>query len=46
MILSMATVGGLTSAQIGEALGEPAGTIRYKLSQARKQLATAIDAEE
>jgi RNA polymerase sigma-70 factor (ECF subfamily) len=46
VILSMATAGGLTSAQIGQALGEPAGTVRYRLSQARKQLAAALDLEE
>jgi RNA polymerase sigma-70 factor, ECF subfamily len=46
VILSMATVGALTSRQIGEALGEPAGTVRYRLSQARKQLAAALDLEE
>jgi RNA polymerase sigma-70 factor (ECF subfamily) len=44
--LSMATVGGLTSREIGEALGEPAGTVRYRLSLARKQLAAALDLEE
>jgi RNA polymerase sigma-70 factor, ECF subfamily len=46
VILSMATAGGLTSRQIGEALGEPPGTVRYRLSQARKQLATALDLED
>jgi RNA polymerase sigma-70 factor (ECF subfamily) len=46
VILSLATVGELTSRQIGEALGEPAGTVRYRLSQARKQLAAALDLEE
>jgi RNA polymerase sigma-70 factor (ECF subfamily) len=46
VILSMAAVGGLTSRQIGEALGEPAGTVRYRLSQARKQLAAELDLEE
>jgi RNA polymerase sigma-70 factor (ECF subfamily) len=46
VILSMATAGGLTSAQIGQALGEPAGTVRYRLSQARKQLAAALDLED
>jgi RNA polymerase sigma-70 factor (ECF subfamily) len=46
VILSMATAGGLTSHQIGEALGEPAGTVRYRLSQARKQLAAALDLDE
>jgi RNA polymerase sigma-70 factor, ECF subfamily len=42
----MATAGGLTSRQIGEALGEPPGTVRYRLSQARKQLATALNLED
>jgi RNA polymerase sigma-70 factor (ECF subfamily) len=46
VILTMATAGGLTSSQIGEALGEPAGTVRYRLSQARKQLAAALDLED
>jgi RNA polymerase sigma-70 factor (ECF subfamily) len=46
VILSMATAGGLTSRQIGEALGEPAGTVRYRLSQARRQLAAALDLED
>ena len=46
VILTMATAGELTSSQIGEALGEPAGTVRYRLSQARKQLAAALDLEE
>ncbi len=44
--LAMATAGGLTSRQIGEALGGPAGTVRYRLSQARKQLAAALDLED
>jgi RNA polymerase sigma-70 factor (ECF subfamily) len=46
VVLSMTTAGGMTSRQIGEALGEPAGTVRYRLSQARKQLAAALDLEE
>jgi RNA polymerase sigma-70 factor, ECF subfamily len=46
VVLSMATVAGLTSRQIGEALGQPAGTVRYKLSQARGRLAAALDLEE
>jgi hypothetical protein len=33
----MATAGGLTSRQFGEAIGEPAGTVRYRLGQAHKQ---------
>jgi RNA polymerase sigma-70 factor, ECF subfamily len=44
VILSMATVGEMTSNQIGDALGQPAGTVRYKLSQARRRL--ALDLEE
>jgi RNA polymerase sigma-70 factor (ECF subfamily) len=44
--LAMAVAGGLTSRQIGEALGEPAGTVRYRLSQARKQLAATLDLED
>jgi len=46
LVLSMATAGGLTSRQIGEALGEPPGTVRYRLSQARKQLAATLDLED
>jgi RNA polymerase sigma-70 factor, ECF subfamily len=46
VILSLVTAGGLTSRQIGEALGEPPGTVRYRLSQARKQLAAALDLED
>jgi len=41
--LSMCTVGGLTSAEAGELLGEPAGTIRYRLSEARRRLAAALE---
>src|SRR5918998_5145219 len=37
VVLSMTTAGEMTSRQIGEALGEPAGTVRYRLSQARQQ---------
>lgn len=46
VIVSMATVGEMTSKQIGEALGQPAGTIRYKLSQARRRLAAVLDLED
>jgi RNA polymerase sigma-70 factor (ECF subfamily) len=41
----MATVGGLTSQQIGDALGVPAGTVRYRLHRARTALATALDTD-
>jgi DNA-directed RNA polymerase specialized sigma24 family protein len=33
VILSMATAGGLTSAQIGQALGEPAGDLVVRLQR-------------
>jgi RNA polymerase sigma-70 factor (ECF subfamily) len=40
--LSMATVGGMTSAEIAAALGIPAGTVRYRLSLARRVLADVL----
>ena len=40
--LVMAAAGGLTSAEIGTALGVPAGTVRYRLSLARRTLAAAL----
>lgn len=42
-ILAMHAVGDQTSAQIGAALGQPPGTIRYKLAQARRRLAGTLD---
>jgi RNA polymerase sigma-70 factor, ECF subfamily len=45
IVLSLHVVGGLTSMQVGEVLGEPAGTVRYQLSQARRQLAAAVGVE-
>lgn len=41
--ITMQASGGLTSGQIGSALGEPAGTIRYRLSEARKTLARRLE---
>jgi RNA polymerase sigma-70 factor (ECF subfamily) len=41
--LAMATAGELTSTEIAVALGIPAGTVRYRLSLARRTLATALD---
>jgi len=41
--LTMAAAGEMTSAQIGAALGVPAGTVRYRLSMARHALAEALD---
>ena len=40
--LTMAAAGEMTSAQIGAALGVPAGTVRYRLSLARRTLAAAL----
>ena len=40
--LAMAAAGGLTSAEIAAALGVPAGTVRYRLSLARRALAAAL----
>jgi len=40
--LAMAAAGGLTSAEIATALGVPAGTVRYRLSLARRALAAAL----
>jgi RNA polymerase sigma-70 factor (ECF subfamily) len=42
--LAMAAAGGLTSAEIAAALGVPAGTVRYRLSLARRALAAALTA--
>jgi RNA polymerase sigma-70 factor (ECF subfamily) len=41
--LTMAAAGTMTSAEIATALGVPAGTVRYWLSQARRTLAEALD---
>jgi RNA polymerase sigma-70 factor (ECF subfamily) len=41
--LAMAAAGGLSSAEIGAALGVPAGTVRYRLSLARRTLGEALD---
>jgi RNA polymerase sigma-70 factor (ECF subfamily) len=44
--LTMHAAGGMNSAQIAKALGEPAGTIRYRLSQARQRLAATLSTVE
>ena len=41
-VLLLQVLGGLSSRQIGDILGLPAGTVRYKIAQARKQLAAAL----
>ena len=38
-VLLLQILGDMTSAQVGEALGKPAGTVRYQTHQARKRLA-------
>lgn len=40
--LTLAAAGGLTSTEIATALGVPAGTVRYRLSLARRTLAEAL----
>jgi RNA polymerase sigma-70 factor, ECF subfamily len=42
VILTMTAVGEMASHEVGEALGLPAGTVRYKLSQARARLARQL----
>jgi RNA polymerase sigma-70 factor, ECF subfamily len=42
-ILTMTTVGQMTSQEVGEALGLPAGTVRYRLHRARGRLAEALE---
>jgi RNA polymerase sigma-70 factor, ECF subfamily len=46
VLLSLQVMGGLTSNEIGELLGQPAGTVRYRLNQVRRQLRTALETEE
>ena len=41
--LVMSTVGRLSSAAIGEVLGIPPGTVRYRISLARVRLARALE---
>lgn len=43
VLLSLQVMGGLTSAEIGELLEEPAGTVRWKLSQVRRHLRLALE---
>jgi RNA polymerase sigma-70 factor (ECF subfamily) len=40
--LTMAAAGGMTSAELAAALGVPAGTVRYRLSLARRAVAEAL----
>jgi len=41
--LTMAAAGATTSGEIADAAGGPAGTVRYRLSMARRVLAAALD---
>jgi len=41
--LTMAAAGEMTSAELAAALGVPAGTVRYRLSLARRAVAEALD---
>jgi RNA polymerase sigma-70 factor, ECF subfamily len=41
--LTMAAAGGMTSAELAAVLGVPAGTVRYRLSEARRAVAEALD---
>ncbi|WP_052668543.1 RNA polymerase sigma factor [Nitriliruptor alkaliphilus] len=44
-VLAMSVVAGMTSGDIASATGVPAGTVRYRLHQARRQLARTLDLE-
>lgn len=44
--LVMRVAGGLSGPEIGDALGVPAGTVRYRISAARKRLAELLGLEE
>lgn len=46
LVLALCTVGEMTSAQVGELLGRPPGTVRYELNQARRALAAALRESE
>jgi RNA polymerase sigma-70 factor (ECF subfamily) len=43
IVLVLQVLGEQTSAQIGELLGRPAGTVRYQLSRARARLAEEVE---
>jgi len=44
LILTMSVIGGMNSAEIGEIMGRPAGTVRSELSEARRQLREMLEA--
>jgi RNA polymerase sigma-70 factor (ECF subfamily) len=43
VVLALHLMTEMTSAQIGEILGRPAGTVRYQLARARRRLAQELD---
>jgi len=45
-VLALHTMADMSSAEIGEVLGRPAGTIRYQISQARKMLNELLGSSE
>ncbi len=45
-VLVLQIVGELSSAEVGELLGRPAGTVRYQLAQARRRLAEDLELVE
>lgn len=42
IVVQLSELEGLTSAEIAEIVGEPAGTVRYRLHQARRRLRAAL----
>jgi RNA polymerase sigma-70 factor, ECF subfamily len=42
VVITMAAAGGMTSAELADVLGVPAGTVRYRLSLARRAVAQAL----
>jgi RNA polymerase sigma-70 factor (ECF subfamily) len=45
-VLTMQVMSGLNSTQIGEALGRPAGTVRYQISEARRRITAWLHESE
>ncbi len=45
-VLALHTMADMSSAEIAEVLGRPAGTVRYQLSLARKMLAEALGSDQ
>lgn len=46
VVLAMSALGEMTSGEIAQALGRPAGTVRYQLLQARQALIKALQSEQ